>query len=125
MYSKVTVVSFLVVAVACWAECTPGREADSVALVAAVRSAQSQNSRPAGRFLRFRKIPTAGTVCIRTVQNLSGRTLDMRGVDHELAAQIGQTAYRVGKGPSKTCDATVDTQIIQVQGPRRVNSAAP
>ena len=122
MSSKVPVASFLVSA-ACWAVCPAGQAADSVAVLLPVRSAHSQSSGNARRFLRFRKIPTGGTVCIHTVQNLSGRTLDMRDVDDELAAQISQTGYRAGKqGTVETCDATVYTEIVRVEGYKRINA---
>lgn len=122
MYSNVPVAGLLVVVVACWAECSSLCAADSVALVLPVRSAQSQHSATKGRFLRFRKIPPGSSVCIRTVQNLSGKTLDMRGVDDELAAQISQTGFRAGKlGAIETCDVTVYTEIVRVKGSKRVN----
>jgi hypothetical protein len=97
---------------------------DTVAMIIPIRSLGKQHIETPARpgVERFRKIPPGGRVCVNPVQNLSGKTLDMSGIDDALAAQIREIGFKAGSpGTLGICDATVYTEIVHIRGRRRVH----
>lgn len=78
---------------------------------------------PAPEPAQWRGIVPGSAICIAPIRNMSGRSLAMPGLEHELAAQLEGSGYRAGKlGEVGTCDATVYSEIVSLSGRARVRA---
>jgi hypothetical protein len=64
--------------------------------------------------------PVVKTVCVDTIQNLSGKPVNMVGVDGELVAQLRKVGFPSSRmlaqenGPK--CDAVVNGELVELSG---------
>lgn len=64
--------------------------------------------------------PSLNTVCVEHIQNLSGKPVNMDGVDQELVAQLRKVGFpsprTVADDTGPRCDATVNAELVELSG---------
>ncbi len=66
--------------------------------------------------------PLIETICIEKIQNLSHQPVNMEGIGDELAAQLQRVGFQARSVSNLTgmqCDATVNTELVEITGRHR------
>jgi hypothetical protein len=82
------------------------------------RNAQQPPAKQAQGSLYVRTSPKLESICVKGVQNRSGRQIDMTGIDDVLVAEIKKTGLQSRKlaDASGGCDATVYSEVANISG---------